>query len=114
MQDQGQSLGTRKKEDEDFAEKAVLSIYSGKEFMNDLAHAQLIRNIQNGDMGAIKFQLGNCHDDYLPKKSVQPFRFEDLQRDISISSIAKILELEEYRQLLKRDGDHEDLSDADH
>ena len=52
-----------RKEDEGFADKVNTAIASGKEFVNDLAHSQLIRNIQNGDMGAIKFQLGNCHED---------------------------------------------------
>ena len=63
--------------EDEFAMQADISIASGKEFVNDLAHSQLIRNIQNGDMGAIKFQLGNCHDDYLPKKSVQAYRASD-------------------------------------
>ena len=63
--------------EDEFAVQADVAIALGKEFVNDLAHSQLIRNIQNGDMGAIKFQLGNCHDDYLPKKSVQPYRVSD-------------------------------------
>ena len=63
--------------EDEFAIQADIAIASGKEFVNDLAHSQLIRNIQNGDMGAIKFQLGNCHDDYLPKKSVQAYRASD-------------------------------------
>ncbi len=66
-----------RKEDEDFTDKAVLAIASGKEFVNDLAHSQLIRNIQNGDMGAIKFQLSNCHEDYHPKRATPPVRPED-------------------------------------
>jgi hypothetical protein len=90
-----------RKEDDDFAHKVVLAIGSGKEFVNDLAHNQLIRNIQNGDMGAIKFQLGNCHEDYHPKKTTPPFRLEDNLRSINISSIPTIVEIERYRQQLE-------------
>jgi len=97
-----------RKDDDEFADKAMLAISSGKEFVNDLAHSQLIRNIQNGDMGAIKFQLGNCHDDYLPKKSVQAFRLEDLQKEISIASIPTIVRLNEYQEFLERGGNPED------
>ena len=97
-----------KKDDDEFADKSILSIGSGKEFVNDLAHSQLIRNIQNGDMGAIKFQLGNCHDDYLPKKSVQPIRLSDLEREISVLSIKEVLKLERYREFIEQGGDSKD------
>ena len=100
-----------RKDNDEFADKAILAIGSGKEFVNDLAHSQLIRNIQNGDMGAIKFQLGNCHDDYLPKKSVRAFRLEDQQRDISVYSIETIVRLEEYRRFVERGGNPEDWPD---
>lgn len=53
---------------EQFSDEMDAAILSGKEFVNDLAHTQLIRHIQGGDMGAIKFQLANCHDDYMPKR----------------------------------------------
>lgn len=52
-------------EDEEFAELAELAIASGKGFVNDLAHNHLVRNIQDGHMGAIKFHLMSCHPDYL-------------------------------------------------
>jgi hypothetical protein len=51
-----------------FAEEADTAISYGKEFVNDLAHTQLIQNIQQGDMGAVKFQLASCHPDYQPRK----------------------------------------------
>jgi hypothetical protein len=54
---------------EQFSDETDAAILSGKEFVNDLAHTQLIRHIQSGDMGAIKFQLANCHDDYIPKRA---------------------------------------------
>ncbi len=56
---------------EQFSDETDAAILSGKEFVNDLAHTQLIRHIQSGDMGAIKFQLANCHDDYTPKRVVE-------------------------------------------
>lgn len=52
-------------EDKEFAELAELAVSSGKGFVNDLAHNHLVRNIQDGHMGAIKFHLSSCHPDYL-------------------------------------------------
>ncbi|OGZ05525.1 MAG: hypothetical protein A2845_05970 [Candidatus Lloydbacteria bacterium RIFCSPHIGHO2_01_FULL_49_22] len=57
----------RWRDDARFAAKADSAIQSGKTFVNDLAHTQLIRKIQEGDMQAIRFHLVNCHDDYRPK-----------------------------------------------
>ena len=93
-----------------FAAQADIAIASGKEFVNDLAHSQLIRNIQNGDMSAIKFQLGNCHDDYLPKKSVQAYRASD-QYQPNIIQLHAITEqvIDEY---LKRGILPEPLTDS--
>ena len=54
-------------EDRPFSAKAFEAIDSGKTFINDLAHSHLVKNIQNGDMQAIRFQLSNCHPDYRPK-----------------------------------------------
>ncbi len=51
-----------------FAEEADVAIDLGKEFVNDLAHTQLIQNIQQGHMGAVKFQLASCHIDYQARK----------------------------------------------
>lgn len=51
-----------------FSEEADLAIELGKEFVNDLAHTQLIQNIQHGHIGAVKFQLASCHPDYQPRK----------------------------------------------
>ena len=54
-------------EDRPFSASALESISSGKSFINDLAHTHLVKNIQQGDMQAIRFQLSNCHPDYRPK-----------------------------------------------
>jgi hypothetical protein len=56
------------REDETFALEADVAIDYGKGFVNDLAHTQLIQNIQQGNMGAVKFQLISCHPDYQPRK----------------------------------------------
>lgn len=57
-----------RKMSEMFSDETEGAILAGKEFVNDLAHTQLVRHIQSGDMGAIKFQLANCHDDYNQKR----------------------------------------------
>ncbi|MEX2405646.1 MAG: helix-turn-helix domain-containing protein [Candidatus Paceibacterota bacterium] len=51
-----------------FREEADRALELGKEFVNDLAHTQLIQNIQQGHVGAVKFQLASCHPDYQPRK----------------------------------------------
>jgi len=61
--------------DADFAEGCDAAIETGKCFVNDLAHNHLVRNIQDGHMGAIKFHLMSCHPDYLrprPPVTVPP------------------------------------------
>ena len=63
---------TWKKEDKIFAEDAKLAIDYGKSFVNDLAHTQLIANIQKDDMQAVRFQLISCHDDYKPRRALPP------------------------------------------
>lgn len=92
-------------DDEEFEQQANKSRTSGKEFVNDLAHSQLIRNIQDGDMSAIKFQLSNCHDDYHPKKSTSPYWVEEQTPPITALSISTMVEIERYREFLKREGD---------
>jgi len=67
-----------REEDEKFREESGTAVASGKEFVNDLAHSQLIRSIQSGDMGAITFQLANCHEDYQPKRPAPATRVEDM------------------------------------
>ena len=57
----------RWKEDAGFEAMADVAIDYGKSFVNDLAHTQLVRKIQEGDMQAIRFHLANCHDDYRSK-----------------------------------------------
>ena len=54
-------------DDRIFSYKADEAIVHGKSFVNDLAHTQLILNIQKADMQAVRFQLVNCHEDYRPK-----------------------------------------------
>lgn len=56
------------RQEEAFALEADAAIALGKDFVNDLAHTQLIQNIQHGNMGAVKFQLASCHPDYQPRK----------------------------------------------
>lgn len=56
------------RQDKAFALEADAAIAFGKDFVNDLAHTQLIQNIQQGNMGAVKFQLASCHPDYQPRK----------------------------------------------
>ena len=96
-----------RKEDEEFHDKVGTAIASGKEFVNDLAHNQLIRNIQNGDMGAIKFQLANCHEDYHPKKTTSPYRIEEMTPPITIASIPFIAKMNRYKKFLEEGGDPE-------
>lgn len=56
------------RQEEMFALEADAAIALGKDFVNDLAHTQLIQNIQHGRMDAVKFQLASCHPDYQPRK----------------------------------------------
>lgn len=56
------------RQEEVFALEADAAIALGKDFVNDLAHTQLIQNIQHGRMDAVKFQLASCHPDYQPRK----------------------------------------------
>lgn len=56
------------KENRVFAFNAEAAIEYGKSFVNDLAHTQLIFNIQKGDMQAVRFHLASCHPDYQPKR----------------------------------------------
>lgn len=68
---------TWKKEDKLFAENADLAVSYGKSFVNDLAHTQLIRLIQDGDMRAVRFQLISCHEDYKPRRARPPEETEE-------------------------------------
>lgn len=56
------------REDRVFGFNADKAVENGKAFVNDLAHTQLIRNIQDGNFGAVRFQLTSCHPDYQPRK----------------------------------------------
>lgn len=66
-----------------FAHDAESAIDYGKSFVNDLAHTQLILNIQKGDMQAVRFQLVNCHPDYQPKRPRTP----DEEKPVPITAI---------------------------
>ena len=57
------------KENSLFAFDAEAAYEYGKSFVNDLAHTQLILNIQQGNMQAVRFQLASCHPDYQPRKA---------------------------------------------
>ena len=94
-------------DDEDFLIKTEGAVSHGKEFVNDLAHTKLMQSIQNDHFPAIKFQLASCHDDYLPKKSVQAFRVSDIP-PMDISSIPIVVELEEYRERLEKSVEEEE------
>lgn len=52
---------------EKFANEAEAAIALGKSSVNDLARTGLIRNIKDGNLGAIKYQLSNCDPDFMPK-----------------------------------------------
>jgi hypothetical protein len=56
-------------------------------------------------MGAIKFQLGNCHEDYHPKKTTLPYRLEEITPPITIKSIPFIVKMMEYQKHLENGGD---------
>jgi hypothetical protein len=72
-----------KKDDKMFAHDAELSMEYGKSSVNDLAHSQLIRNIQDGNMQAVRFQLVSCHEDYQPRRARAPKE----ERPIPITTI---------------------------
>jgi hypothetical protein len=90
----------RWRENEEFVLNAEASINNGKEFVNDLAHTKLMQSINEGHFPAVRFQLMNCHEDYLPKKSVQPFRLENQLLQLPISEVPERAKLEEYRKFL--------------
>jgi hypothetical protein len=89
-------------DNEGFLVQTEKAVSRGKEFVNDLAHTKLMQSIQNDHFPAIKFQLASCHDDFLPKKSVQAFRVSDIP-SVNIWSIPAVVELEEYRESLKKE-----------
>ena len=66
-----------------FARAADVAIDYGKSFVNDLAHTQLIMNIQRGDMRAVVFQLASCHPDYQPRRARMP----DEDRPVTVTKI---------------------------
>jgi hypothetical protein len=84
-------------DDEEFAKAAETAVVSGKSFVNDLAHNHLVRNIQDGNMGAIKFHLASCHPDY-----VRP-RLDPPALPVSKVEIV-IVDPEKYRARIKAES----------
>ena len=76
--------------DSAFAHEAESAVDYGKSFVNDLAHTQLILNIQKGDMQAVRFQLVNCHPDYRPKLPERIEKKEDPITQVQIISASCI------------------------
>lgn len=74
-----------KDEDFDFYEEAESAIEFGKSYINDLAHNQLVKKIQEGDPQLIRFQLASCHPDYRIRplirveQSDKPIEYIELQ-----------------------------------
>ena len=66
-----------------FARDADAAIDYGKSFVNDLAHTQLIHNIQQGNMQAVRFQLASCHPDYQSRRP----RIPDEEIPIPVATI---------------------------
>lgn len=63
-------------EDPDFMAKMDKALLSGVDSINDLAESKLISHINNGNMRAIEYWLGNNKKNYIkprPKVSEQPF-----------------------------------------
>lgn len=65
-----------------FARDTDTAIDYGKSFVNDLAHTQLIRAIQEGDLPSVRYQLSCCHPDYQPRRGLP-----DDERPVSVASI---------------------------
>jgi hypothetical protein len=91
-------------EDEDFFVKAREAIRFGDEGVNDLAHLQLIRNIQESKMDAIKFQLSRRHPGYKPfRPDIRPGLF-DLIPELEASRLEMMRAMrEEERKSESRD-----------
>lgn len=55
------------KEDPEFAKAFDAAMKEGKELVNDVAISQLLNAIKEGNIGAVKFWLQNCHADFKNK-----------------------------------------------
>lgn len=60
----GRASYYRWREDPEFAKACDLAINEGSQVINDLAEAQLVTAIKNGNLGAIIFWLKNRHSMY--------------------------------------------------
>lgn len=100
-----------KEEDKSFSDEVDISIASGKGFVNDLAHNQLIRKIQEGDMGAVKFQLVSCHPDYR-KMSLPTDNWNRMQSTNKIP-FTPLLDLENMRADIKKRLSDQNRSGSD-
>lgn len=72
--------------DSAFSDDANVSIALGKSFVNDLAHTQLIRKMQEGDMQAVRLQLVSCHPDYRIRP---PIRMDDHPGPVAVINITQ-------------------------
>ncbi len=52
-------------EDPEFAKNVETAIREGNRFMNDIANSTLLNMIKEKNFQAVKYRLGNCHEDYL-------------------------------------------------
>lgn len=77
-----------KDDDYDFSEEVESAIEFGKSYINDLAHNQLVKKIQEGDPQLIRFQLASCHPDYRMRL---PVREERVARPVEYIEIAPII-----------------------
>ena len=60
----GRASYYRWREDPEFAKACDLAINEGSQVVNDMAEAQLLTSIKNGNLGAIIFWLKNRHSAY--------------------------------------------------
>lgn len=97
-----------KNEDEKFAEKVNEAMSTGKGLISDMAISQLIRSIQDKNLGSIKYWLSSHHQDYTHKLNITAeIKHEDLKltpeqektvrRGLELASLEK-LNLTNYEQ----------------
>jgi hypothetical protein len=79
----GRASYYRWREDPEFARACDLAINEGSQVVNDLAEAQLLTAIKNGNLGAIIFWLKNRHSMYRTRvelSSVNNFELSEEQQ----------------------------------
>lgn len=92
-----------KAEDIDFYEDAESAIEFGKSYINDLAHNQLVKKIQEGDSQLIRFQLASCHPDYRIRF---PVREEQTARPVEYIEMQPIIVSQDDIEDIKKGGRH--------